>query len=73
MPERTPQGSARLLPTDALLARNARSEQIQTVAEINGHDQRVDFGIGHHVDTAKSFGVMPGDGGVEPRLLHVGV
>ena len=56
-----------------LLARGARSEQIETVTETNGHDQRINIGIGHHVNAAKSFGAMPGDGGVEPRLLHVGV
>ena len=47
--------------------------EIEAIADAGREDPGIDIGIAFDIDAAKGRVVAPGDGGIEPGLLHVGV
>ncbi len=45
--------------------------EIEAIADARREDPRIDIGVAHNVHAAERGVVMPSDGGVEPRLLHI--
>ena len=45
--------------------------EIEAITDARREDPRVELGIAHDVETAESGVVVPGDGSVEPGLLHI--